>query len=134
MNDKAASPLLGPDGSPIAPPRGEIQWDKTPPTEPPTPVPMDVPVGMEKHLALFREIAFREGMVYDVCLERATRIVERNFLAGLVGIDHFSESGVGTGGRLAIVSTAVPMAIELHKHVLAAVNNLEKRDGGVKIA
>jgi hypothetical protein len=95
---------------------------------------MDVPVGMEKHLALFREIAFREGMVYDVCLERATRIVERNFLAGLVGIDHFSESGVGTGGRLAIVSTAVPMAIELHKHVLAAVNNLEKRDGGVKIA
>lgn len=140
MNDKAASPLLGPDGSPIShttvPPaaRSDVAWDKQAPTEPPTPIPLDVPEGMEKHAAIFHQIAYREGLVFDICLDRAIRIVERNFLAGLVGIDHFTDSGVGVSGRLAIVQIAMPMAIEMHKHVLAAFNELEKRNAGTSTA
>lgn len=132
MNGRDASPqLLGPDGAPLdknpvlPPARAEVKWDQQPPTEPPTPVPLDVPPGFEEFAKEWMEIAYREGLLFDVCLDRAIKIVERNFHAGLVGIDHFGDQGVGVGGRLAIVTSAIPIAIKLHEHTLAAIRELE---------
>jgi hypothetical protein len=117
-----ASPrIILPDGSqpPVAtePESGpEVLWDKNAPQGPPQPEVRSIPDWFKPvHDYLLGTVA-DEGMLMDLCLERAIEIVRFNWSRGAVGIDLFPrEAGGGAIGRAETLMMATPIAIELYK-------------------
>jgi hypothetical protein len=103
-------------------PEGTI-FDKAPPTGPPNPPKRQLPGHLDKVVAFFQGIIADEGLLVDLCLDRAIGIVEFNYRKRLVGSDFFSEQ---PPTALHFAGIAAPLAVELYKQVLNSVN--DRRD------
>jgi hypothetical protein len=79
--------------------------------------------------AFFRQIVEPEGLLMDVCLEKAVKIVTDNFLKA--GGDSSPEGG---GTIMNFVETAGPLALELYRQSLSVIHQIEraKRDAAKK--
>lgn len=114
------------------------------PTGPPTPMRRDTPGWFKPVHDYLAQVIADESLVLDLCLERAIQIVEFNHNAGMVGIDYFVESS--TAPRTQMVAFAVPLATELYKQALAAIDRdkvkfealvaecVAKRDSKIELA
>lgn len=105
----------------ILPGEGEVDFDKLGPQGPPVRAPRPLPErfrGIEKFLT---GIATDEGLLMDICLERAIKIVEWNHANGSAGIDFFAEN-TQVAPITQMMVMAVPLAIELYKQCLGQLN------------
>lgn len=110
-----------PDAEPVE--RQGTMWDKEAPTGPPTPQTRQIPPWFEDVFQWMQGIVNDEGLLLDLCLERALAVVQFNHDRGLVGIDHFPEAGGGgTPGRAHFLAISSPLAVELYKQVLTAID------------
>lgn len=105
----------------IVPGEGEVDFDKLGPQGPPTRAPRQLPDRFRPIEKFLTGIATDEGLLMDICLERAIKIVEWNHANGSAGIDFFAENT-----QVAPITTmmvmATPIAIELYKQCLAQLN------------
>lgn len=95
-------------------------FDKPPPTGPPTPPTRSIPIHLAKIVQFFQGIIADEGLLLDLCLDRAMGIVEFNYKKRLVGSDFFNEN---PPGPFHFAGVAAPLAVELYKAVLVSVND-----------
>lgn len=101
----------------------EVRFDRPAPTAPPGRPVLKIPPWFAEVYAWIGGIVADEGVVLDICLERATQIVQGIHDRGLVGIDHFPEVQGGMAPtRMNMVAVAAPLAVELYKQVLASIN------------
>jgi hypothetical protein len=132
--DAGKPPKLIIPGQPEPPPEREPEfpanWDKPAPTAPPGEVSRGVPDWALPISDFLAQLVSDEGLVMDLCLEKAIEIVDRNYQKGIVGVDHFGEgAGGGVGPTRPIVcGIAGPIAIRLYDEVLKAVNGPKKTD------
>jgi len=97
-----------------------VFWDKPAPTGPPAPVERGIPKHLGGIVKFFGEIIADEGFLLDLCLDKATAMVEFNVKKRMVGIDMIQEGGQMHPFNL--VAAASPLAIELYKNVLAGID------------
>jgi hypothetical protein len=97
------------------------KWDKESPKGPPTPETRKIPEWFKEIYLWLQGLVNDEGVVLDLCLERAVAIVEFNNRQGMAGIDYFPEAGGSMPNRFAYVASAVPLAVELYKQVLGSI-------------
>lgn len=111
----------------MAEPEG-TRWDQSAPSGPPTPAVRPIPQHLKSIFRFFDGIIQDESLLVDLCLERCMEIVRRNVESKLVGADHFA--GEGQGGNpftpVNYAAIAGPLAIELYKQVLSAVEGREE--------
>lgn len=98
----------------------EINWDKPAPTGPPTPQSRDIPAHLVKIVRFFESIAADEGVLLDICMDRAVDIVEFNFKKRLAGSDFFAEQQP-TAATFTMIAS--PLAVELYKQCLQSVKD-----------
>jgi len=111
--------------TPEAPKRPDgVFWDKPAPNGPPAPVERGIPKHLGGIVKFFGEIIADEGFLLDLCLDKATAMVEFNVKKRMVGIDMIQEGGQMHPFNL--VAAASPLAIELYKNVLAGIE--QRRD------
>ncbi len=106
-------------------PAPETKWDKEAPTGPPTPARRAYPEWLEPLVKTFKGIVADEGLLADLCLEKAIDIVQFNHDRGLAGIDYFPEANPGAmpANRTSIVAMSVPFAVEFYKQCVQACNS-----------
>lgn len=104
----ANDPLNGRDGT---------VFDKPAPTGPPTPPVRAIPPHLKKVIQFFSGIIADEGLLLDLCVDRAVEIVEYNYRKRLVGQDFFGDQPTAAH----FVGMAAPLATELYKQVIAAI-------------
>lgn len=105
----------------------EVHWDKDAPQGPPTPLVRQVPEWFADVYRFLQTVAADEGLVLDICLERAIEIVRFNHDRGLVGIDLMPDLvGQQSLNRTGLVAMSIPLAVELYKQVLASLNGPQK--------
>jgi len=105
-----------------APPMVEgTTWDQPAPDGPPNPPKREVPKLLEPIVRFFEGIVMDEGLLVDLCLEHAMRIVDRNIKSKLYGIDMMGEYNA-----IHAASIAAPISIELYKQVLSAIGKREE--------
>jgi hypothetical protein len=107
-NLKMIDPLRGKDGT---------VFDKPAPSGPPTPLTRGIPPYYKKLVAYYEGIIGDEGLIMDLCLDRAVGIVEFNYRKRLAGSDFFGEQLTAAH----FVSMAAPLAVELYKQTLASI-------------
>lgn len=107
-NLKLIDPLRGKEGT---------VFDKPGPTGPPAPLTRGIPPHYKKLVAHYEGIIGDEGLILDLCLDRAVGIVEFNYRKRLAGSDFFGEQLTAAH----FVSMAAPLAIELYKQTLASI-------------
>lgn len=113
--------IVLPGDPPRPEPTGTL-WDKQAPKGPPTVEAREIPAAFEPIARWLEDIVAEEGLVADLALERAIKIVEWNHNRGLVGIDYFPEAGNGQPfTRTTCVALAVPLAVEIYKQALVAI-------------
>lgn len=103
-------------------------FDKPSPTGPPTPEKRQVPSHLEKIVRFFQGIVADEGLLLDLCLDRAIGIAEYNYRKRLVGSDFFQEQ---PPSAFHFVGVAAPLAVELYKAAIASVK--DRSDEYVKL-
>lgn len=109
------------DASPVE--RQGTMWDKEAPKGPPTPEARQVPEWFEDVYRWMQGTVNDEGLLLDLCLERAIGIVEFNHNRGMAGIDFFPEAGGGQApSRAHFLAIASPLAVELYKQVLTSIS------------
>lgn len=121
----------GPDLRLVDPPAADapqrpdgVFWDKAAPTTPPQQMKRGIPKHLEKIAEFLGNIVTDEAFLLDLCLDKATSIVEFNCKKRMVGIDL-----IGAEGQMHpfnTVAAATPLAIELYKQALAGV--LDRKD------
>lgn len=94
-------------------------FDKPAPTGPPVPLTRGIPPHYKKLVAYYEGIIGDEGLLLDLCMDRAVGIVEFNYKKRLAGSDFFGEQLTPAH----FVSMASPLAIELYKQVVASIAN-----------
>jgi hypothetical protein len=112
-----------PDAVPVE--RQGTVWDKEAPKGPPTPEVRRVPEWFEDVYHWMQGAVNDEGLLIDLCLERAVEIVRFNHDRGMVGIDLFQEGGENGGGaatRAHFLAIASPLAVELYKQTLVTID------------
>jgi len=92
-------------------------FDKPAPTGPPTPPSRQIPIHLSKVIRFFESIIADEGLLLDLCVDRAVGIVEFNYKKRLVGNDFFGDQPTAAH----FVGMAAPLATELYKQVLASI-------------
>jgi hypothetical protein len=99
-------------------------WDKEAPKGPPTPEVRQVPGWFSDVYQWMRGVVNDEGLLLDLCVERALEIVRFNHDRGLAGIDFFPEAGGGGGApnRAQFLAISTPLAVELYKQVLTSID------------
>lgn len=111
----------GPDSQSHAE-EGEVA-DFAGPQGPPTPLVRNLPPHLQPVVDWLASIVADEGLLLDICLERAIGIVDYHHRRGLAGIDHFPEA---TGGkvmtRAELVTSSIPLAVRLYDESLKAVD------------
>ena len=75
-------------------------------------------------MKFFKEVVADEEVVLELCLDKATAMVEFNIKKRMVGIDMIQDGGQMHPFNL--VAAASPLAIELYKNVLASID--QRRD------
>jgi len=93
-------------------------FDKPAPTGPPQATVRSVPKHLEKLVQFFSGIIADEGLLLDLCVDRAVGIVEFNYKKRAFGSDLFSEQ---QPTAMHYVGMAAPLAVELYKQVLVSV-------------
>lgn len=94
-------------------------FDKPAPTGPPTPPTRSIPPHLQKVIRFFEGIIADEGLLLDLCVDRAVGIVEYNYRKRLVGQDFFGDQPTPAH----FIGMAAPLATELYKQVLASVGD-----------
>lgn len=100
-------------------------FDKEAPTGPPTPPSRSIPPHLKKVISFFEGIIADEGLLLDLCVDRAVGIVEFNYKKRMAGNDFFGEQPTTAH----FVSMATPLASELYKQVLASVLDRKEEYG-----
>ena|SRR3990167_3707993 len=98
-----------------------VFWDKPAPNGPPAPVERIIHKHLGGIVKFFGEIIADEGFLLDLCLDKATSMVEFNVKKRMVGIDMIQEGGQMHPFNL--VAAASPLAIELYKNVLTSISD-----------
>jgi len=105
-----------------------VAWDKPAPSTPPG---GQLTRNLPQELRLIEEwlqgLAADEGLLLDICLERAIRIVEYNHNAGAVGIDLMNDSW----NRATILQLATPLALKLYDACDKALPERRTEPGGL---
>ena len=97
-----------------------VFWDKQAPSGPPAPLERNIPKHLASVMKFFGEVISDEGILLDLCLDRATEMVEFNVKKRMFGIDVIQDGGQMHPFNL--VAAASPLAIELYKNVLASID------------
>lgn len=92
-------------------------FDKPAPSGPPTPPSRNIPVHLGNVIRFFESIIADEGLLLDLCVDRAVGIVEYNYKKRLVGNDFFGDQPTAAH----FVGMATPLATELYKQVLESI-------------
>jgi len=102
-------------------------FDKPAPTAPPQVSPRTIPVHLRKIIQFFSEIIADEGLLLDLCVDRAVGIVEYNYKKRAFGSDFFAGE---QPTPMHFVMSSAPLAVELYKQVLASIGDrsLEYQD------
>jgi hypothetical protein len=134
-SEKKVLPLLDAAGTPLTPPESplpelEVHHDRPGPTGPPGQlVRHDIPPSMAPILGCMQSAVDDEALLLEFCTMKATEVLERTWRRGAVGTDLF---GDGQGGnvpnRTTFVVTSVPLAVELYRQALAALNGPRKKE------
>lgn len=95
-------------------------FDKPAPTGPPTPMTRGIPPHYKKLVEYYEGIIGDEGLLLDLCVDRAVGIVEFNYKKRMVGSDYFA-SDQPTPAHF--VGMAAPLAVELYKQVLSSIEH-----------
>lgn len=98
-------------------PEGTI-FDKPAPTAPPQPKKREIPDHLKKVVQFFSEIIADEGLLLDLCVDRAIGIIEYNYNKRAFGSDFFQGE---QPTPMHFIMTAGPLATELYKQVLEAI-------------
>jgi len=102
-------------------------FDKPAPTGPPTPPSRSIPIHLAKVIRFFESIIADEGLLLDLCVDRAVGIVEFNYKKRLVGNDFFGDQPTVAH----FVGMAAPLATELYKQVLASIEARQDEYGAL---
>ncbi len=94
-------------------------FDKPAPTGPPTPMPREIPAHLGKLTRYMEGKIADEGLLLDLCVDRAVGIAEFNYKKRCVGSDFFGDQPTAAH----FVAMAMPLAVELYKQVLVAIND-----------
>jgi hypothetical protein len=97
-------------------------FDKPAPTGPPTPPVRSIPPHLKKVIEFFEGIIADEGLLLDLCVDRAVGIIEYNVQKRAFGTDLFGENPT----PMHYVSLAAPLATELYKQVIASI--IDRKD------
>ena len=106
---KLVDPLNGGEGT---------VFDKPAPTAPPQAPVREIPTHLKKIVQFFSEIIADEGLLLDLCVDRAVGIVEYNYKKRAFGSDFFQGE---QPTPIHFIMTAGPLATELYKQVLASI-------------
>lgn len=104
-------------------------WDKPSPTGPPAPAQRNIPHHLDGVMKFFSEVIADEGILLDLCLDRATEMVKYNIEKRMVGSDLLQDGGQMHPFNL--VAAASPIAIELYKNVLTSI--VQRKDDYEKV-
>lgn len=94
-------------------------FDKAAPSGPPTPPSRAIPAHLGKLVRFFEGKIADEGLLLDLCVDRAVGIVEFNYKKRLVGADFFVDQPTAAH----FVNMAAPLAVELYKQVLVSISD-----------
>ncbi len=94
-------------------------FDKPAPTGPPIPKKRAIPPHLAKIVKFFEAIAADEGLLLDVCVDKAVSIVAENYEKRVVGIDMFGDQP----SPAQFIGIAGPIAVELYKQVLLSIKD-----------
>lgn len=108
-------------------PEGTI-WDKESPQGPPNPKVRKIPDHLKKVTSFFAGLIADEGLLLDMCFEHCMEIVKQNIESRMVGTDFFQGDGQAANPFTPAhyASVAGPMACELYRNVLKAVEGREE--------
>lgn len=95
-------------------------FDKPGPDGPPTPLKREIPSHLGELVRFFESIIADEGLLLDLCVDRAVGIVEFNYKKRLAGADFFSQE---QPTPMHFVGLAAPLAVELYKQALQAIKD-----------
>lgn len=95
-------------------------FDKPAPTAPPQIPVREVPTHLKKVVQFFSGIIADEGLLLDLCVDRAVGIVEYNFKKRAFGSDFFSGE---QPTPIHFIGMSAPLAVELYKQVLQSISN-----------
>src|SRR3990167_3804497 len=122
MADSKPELRLVDPAAPDGPQRKEgVFWDKPSPNAPPVAMERSVPKHLGGIVKFFGEVIADEGFLLDLCLDKATSMVEYNVKKRMVGIDMIQDGGQMHPFNL--VAAASPLAIELYKNVLTSISD-----------
>ena len=93
-------------------------FDKPAPTGPPQPMVREIPPHLKKIIEFFSGIIADEGLLLDLCVDRAVGIVEYNYKKRAFGSDFFSGE---QPTPMHFIMAAGPLATELYKQVLESI-------------
>ncbi len=97
---------------------------KAPPEGPPQPLVRRYPARLAPIVAWIEEIVANEGLVLDLCMDKAMQIIDFHYKRGLVGIDYFPEHQNGQAPtRFKFVAIATPLAVRLFEEVEKAIES-----------
>ena len=108
-HDTTAAPGTLPEGT---------FFDKPAPTGPPQPLVREIPPHLKKIIEFFSGIIADEGLLLDLCVDRAVGIVEYNYKKRAFGTDFFNGE---QPTPMHFIMTAGPLATELYKQVLESI-------------
>ena len=105
-------------GDPLNGREGTV-FDKPAPSGPPTTPVRSLPPHLKKVIQFFEGIIADEGLLLDLCVDRAVGIVEYNYRKRAFGSDLFQDNPT----PLHYLSMASPLATELYKQVLVSIGD-----------
>ena len=91
------------------------------PKMPPVVAERKVPEWFEPVYRWMKGVVYDEGVLLDLCMDKAIEIAEFNHNRGLVGIDHFVENSIPP--RTQMMMFGVPLAVELYRQALKSIEN-----------
>ena len=112
--------LVGDETKSVGRASDAVTWDKPAPDGPPAPLERNIPKHLAGVMKFFGEVIADEGILLDLCLDKATAMVEFNVKKRLFGIDAIQDNG--QLHPFNIVAAATPLAIELYKNVLGGID------------
>lgn len=108
--DEVGDPLRGKEGT---------VFDKPAPTAPPQELKRKVPPHLENLIKFLSGIIADEGLLLDMCMDKAMGIVDFNFRKRAFGSDMMQEAPT----PLHFIGPAAMLTVELYKQVLKSVTD-----------
>lgn len=112
--------LLGEMNDPLAGKEGTV-FDKPGPTGPPGETKRQLPPHLQKIVKFFSSIIADEGLLLDLCMDRATEIVEFNYRKRAAGVDMMGEVS-----PINFIGPAAMITVELYREVLKSISGREE--------